>query len=91
MTTPVLSELGIQIIPTKSPRLHIMIPASQYSQLTTLSTNPLRLHRHPTSATDETRHDTHQINAILSASCNRTPDAQSRGSRLGTFQTSLKK
>ncbi|KAK4403197.1 hypothetical protein Sango_1060400 [Sesamum angolense] len=33
------------------------------------------------------KHDTHSLNAILSASLYRTLDAQSRGRRLGTFQT----
>ncbi|KAK4403218.1 hypothetical protein Sango_1062500 [Sesamum angolense] len=34
---------------------HTTIPASHFSQLTTLPTNPLKLHRRPTSPTDETR------------------------------------
>ncbi|KAK4389803.1 Retrovirus-related Pol polyprotein from transposon TNT 1-94 [Sesamum angolense] len=34
---------------------HITIPTSQFSQLTTLPTNLLKLHRRPTSPADETR------------------------------------
>ncbi|KAK4411835.1 hypothetical protein Sango_0256500 [Sesamum angolense] len=34
---------------------HMTIPASHFSQLTTLPTNPLKLHRRPTSPADETR------------------------------------
>ncbi|KAL0290051.1 UNVERIFIED_CONTAM: Retrovirus-related Pol polyprotein from transposon opus [Sesamum calycinum] len=35
--------------------LHMTIPASQFSQSTTWPTNPLKLHRRPTSYADETR------------------------------------
>ncbi|KAL0462973.1 UNVERIFIED_CONTAM: hypothetical protein Slati_0184900 [Sesamum latifolium] len=55
-TTPVLSELGIQVIPTKPPRLPYDDPAIQFSQFDTLSIDPLRSHRRPTSVIDETRH-----------------------------------
>ncbi|KAL0308904.1 UNVERIFIED_CONTAM: hypothetical protein Sradi_5832700 [Sesamum radiatum] len=34
---------------------HMTIPASHFNQLTTLPTNPLKLHRRPTSPADETR------------------------------------
>ncbi|KAL0416484.1 UNVERIFIED_CONTAM: hypothetical protein Slati_3480300 [Sesamum latifolium] len=72
---------GLESYRSSLQGFHMTIPASQSSRLDTYSINPLRLHRHPTSVVDETRHSSNECDS----QCKSQQDSRYPFSRSSTW------
>ncbi|KAL0455641.1 UNVERIFIED_CONTAM: hypothetical protein Slati_0903300 [Sesamum latifolium] len=60
---PYYRSRGLESYRPSLQGFHMTIPASQFSQLDTQSTDPLRSHRRPTSVADEMRHSSNEYDS----------------------------